>query len=494
MSTNDKVKTKGEVFTPRYVVDMMLSLADYRGEKILEKHVIDNSSGTGIFLERIVEEYAKAYYEKYGTYKGLKRHLEKYIHGIEISRANVSVSIQRLNIMLKSYYNVDSMNRNLESKMKWDIRCENTLEVCEDYYGKMDYVFANPPYVRIHNIKDFDRGLLHKFSFARNGMSDLYVAFYEIGFKMLSKDGKMCYISPSSWFKSVAAREMRKYIFEGSEVGLRSLIDFGHFQPFSGITTYVAVAMFDKEEGGNRSVYELSENGMTMIGNGDLSIEVSDKYHEITIRNKYDIEVPKNDRSENLIKVKNGFATLADKVFICDNIDTNNGVIDVIKAQTNEWHKCIFPYNLSTVKPICEYDFAEDCPTAYNYLCKYHDKLHDRSIDDPDENWYLFGRTQGLNDLNRYKISVQSLVKDPYSIKMSLVEPGCGVYGGLYVVSDDENISAEELYSLMDKNLRSVDFMKYVQSLRHYKSGGYYTFNSKELEDYLNYKVYGNNG
>ncbi len=33
-------------------------------------------------------------------------------------------------------------------------------------------------------------------------------------------------------------------------------------------------------------------------------------------------------------------------------------------------------------------------------------------------------------------------------------------------------------------------FLDYVKLLKKYKSGGYYTFNSKDLELYLNFKLY----
>lgn len=490
MSEKDKIKINGEVFTPGYVVDMMLNIAGYHGEEILEKHVIDNSSGTGMFLERIVREYASAYFSKYGTYDGLKGHLEKYVHGIEISRKNVELSIQRLNIQLKSDYNVDSISRNMDSRMNWDIRCANTLEVCDEYYGKMDYVFANPPYVRIHNVRDFDRGILQSFSFSNGGMTDLYLAFFEIGFRMMSENGKLCYISPSSWYRSVAGREMRKYIFESGETTLRSIADFKHFQPFSGITTYVSISLFDREIGGKQLVYEVNETGMSLNYDENLKIRVDGKFNNVSIFSENDLVIPDKKRSDNLIKVKNGFATLADKIFISDGFNFTGGTIDVIKAQTDKWYKCIFPYDTETLGPLTEEDLCLYYPSVYDYLKENFTELYNRSIDNPLENWYLFGRTQAINDLNQYKISIQSLVKDVNDIKFTLVEPGKGVYGGLYIVSEDDSIPTEKLFEILKEKLRTDEFMGYIKSLRHYKSGGYYTLNSKELENYINYMVY----
>ena len=57
-----------------------------------------------------------------------------------------------------------------------------------------------------------------------------------------------------------------------------------------------------------------------------------------------------------------------------------------------------------------------------------------------------------------------------------------GVYSGLYIISD---ISEEVLRTA----LLSDDFIKYISVLKKYKSGGYYTFNSKELKQYLDFKL-----
>lgn len=38
--------------------------------------------------------------------------------------------------------------------------------------------------------------------------------------------------------------------------------------------------------------------------------------------------------------------------------------------------------------------------------------------------------------------------------------------------------------------LNTSEFVKYIASLKKYKSGGYYTYNSKDLESYLNYHIH----
>ena len=55
-----KTKEKGVVYTPQYIVKIILDQANYKGEKILRKHVIDNSCGDGAFLVEITNRYIEA--------------------------------------------------------------------------------------------------------------------------------------------------------------------------------------------------------------------------------------------------------------------------------------------------------------------------------------------------------------------------------------------------------------------------------------------------
>ena len=52
-SSTDAKKHKGRVYTPEYIVKIILDMSHYT-DNVLEKHVIDNSCGDGAFLCEIV--------------------------------------------------------------------------------------------------------------------------------------------------------------------------------------------------------------------------------------------------------------------------------------------------------------------------------------------------------------------------------------------------------------------------------------------------------
>ena len=68
------------------------------------------------------------------------------------------------------------------------------------------------------------------------------------------------------------------------------------------------------------------------------------------------------------------------------------------------------------------------------------------------------------------------------SIKIKEVPAGCGVYSGLYILTNVEVNTIREI-------IVCEEFIKYVALLKKYKSGGYYTFSSKDIEQYINYKL-----
>ena len=65
---------------------------------------------------------------------------------------------------------------------------------------------------------------------------------------------------------------------------------------------------------------------------------------------------------------------------------------------------------------------------------------------------------------------------------MTFAPEGCGVYGGLYVLTDRPFRDVRNV-------LETEDFVDYVHALRHYKSGGYCALSSRELERFLNARL-----
>ena len=479
-----KKKKDGKIFTPKETVWRMLSdvlgwdKLKYEDGRIYwpnaRKHIIDNSCGDGAFLAVIVDFYIhNVFCTTLRNKKEIKELLETYIHGIELDPVEYEKCIKRLDHVAS----LDGIK-----DVKWDIRNCDALS-CHDFDGKMDFVVANPPYIRTHDL-DCD---LTGYEFTTEGMKDIYLAFYELGFRMMNETGQMCYITPSSWFTSGAGQKMRDYIIENQN--LDYVEDYGHYQLFENATTYVAITHFNKnmndevkyvtmertddDDGFWRGEIKVPYKDMVIDGKFYFSVKTMlDRMREI-------VEYGKNEKRANKkFQVKNGYATLADDVFIEGDVPWAAGdkyVIPATKASTLKWDWCIFPYN-EDGKPATEEQLINDAPMEYKWLSEHKDKLLARATKEP---WYAFGRTQAIKDTFKEKWAVKSTIKDVKETFIKRVPAGDGVYGGLYILTD---------YPAGLEVLETDDFMNYVKMLGKYKSGGYYTFSSKELENYLNWK------
>lgn len=466
-----KIKHKGKIYTPDYLVKIILNQGHYILGNINKKHIMENSCGDGQFLIYIVDRYCKDFLKKNNDLKKLKRELEKYIHGIDCDKEEIEICKNRCAKVVEKYG---------IKNVKWDFINANTLKI-DNYDGKMDFVIGNPPYVRVHNLND-DFDTVKSYLFGNGGMTDLYIAFYEKGLKMLNKTGILCYITPSSFFTSIAGTTMRNYYNKNKL--LESVCNLKHFQPFNSIT-YTAIICLNKSKENIEVKYsEFNEKDRKIQFIANLKQEdyiINGNYYFSSKNNLKLLKKILNNNIHTDIMVKNGFATLADNIFIKDFQFNSKYVIPVLKGSKAKWIKIFYPYDRNG-QIIKENELKKD-KEMYKYLLSQKEKLIERSIKEKDIPWYAFGRTQAIKDTYKDKLGINSLIKTSEDLKIEDIPSGKGIYSGLYIISDTIPLKSIK-NMLLDK-----EFGIYVSLLGKYKSGGYYTFSSKDVKIYLDYKI-----
>ena len=471
-----KIKHRGKIYTPDYLVDDILNQGHYFIGNINKKHVIDNSCGDGQFMIHIVDRYCIDFLQDNSDISKLKKELETYIHAIEIDNDELEICKQRCE-QVANLHGVENV--------KWDFVNGDTMKTTK-FNGKMDFVLGNPPYVRVHNLnEDFDS--VKSFVFGNGGMTDLYIVFYELGLMMLNKTGILCYITPSSFFTSVAGTNMRNYLVNNQI--LESICDLKHFQPFNAIT-YTTIVCINKGIKTNEvHYYEFDNEKLVQFHVANLELNdyfINNCFYFSTKDNlKLLAKILGNFRHADVF-IKNGYATLADGVFIGDFPFKSKHIIPVLKASRAKWTSIIYPYDKNS-KLLSESEIKKD-KSLYDYLLSKKSELVKRSNEnDSNEYWYAFGRSQALNDTFKNKISINALIRTSDDLKLIDVPAGSGIYSGLYIISD--SISMKDIKTvLLDR-----EFGIYISLLGKYKSGGYYTFSSKDVKYYLDYKL-GNGG
>ncbi|GAA8734563.1 hypothetical protein HpDR96b_11990 [Helicobacter pylori] len=148
-----EIKTLGQVFTPKNIVDFMLTLKHNQGS------VLEPSAGDGSFLKRL-----------------------KKAVGIEIDPK----------ICPKNALCMDFFDYPLENQF--------------------DTIIGNPPYVKHKDIAPSTKKKLHYSLFDER--SNLYLFFIEKAIKHLKPKGELIFITPRDFLKSTSSVKLNEWIYE----------------------------------------------------------------------------------------------------------------------------------------------------------------------------------------------------------------------------------------------------------------------------------------
>lgn len=453
-------KELGQFFTPQNIVELMLDHIGYYGEKILFKKICDNSAGDGAFLTEIVKRIIKEAKNK--NISNIEDILNKNVFGVELDEKTYQKLISRLNQIVID----EGLDKN---KVNWNnIKNDNALKI----NIKVDLIIGNPPYVRKRNL--IDQKEIQKHSFSNQSNGDLYLSFFEKSLESLTEKGEMLYLTPSSWFSSKSAEKMREYFYKNNLI--EGVIDFEHQQIFNA-TTYVAITHLKKGKNNEETnCYKYKEKQFKKLDNHYFK-NIQGKYFLVAAD---DIEFLTDILLTNVSGklVKNGFATLADNIFFQKHFNFESKyIIDAIKSSTGDSYKAIFPYKIKNNTTVERIEYKELDEKLRGYLEQNKNTLLKRSLQQ-NTKWYEYGRNQAINDLCKNKISLNTLTKNG-DLKITEAN-NLGVFSGLYILCENENTKKQII-----NNLRSNHFFRYIKLLRKYKSGGYYSFSSQDVEKFL---------
>lgn len=488
----DKKKQLGQVFTPKWVVDEILDSAGYYGKKILDKYIMEPASGDGAFLLSIVERFIDESLKAGHKSKKIKSNLAKYIYGIEIDPIEYKKSIKNLNNLVGSKF------KNF-TKIRWQIRNADTLRQYHKYFGFFDFVVGNPPYIRIHNLEKEMRESLKKEFVFMDGTIDIYLSFFEMGFKMLKKDGVLGYITPNSFLHNSSYKRFRDYLKQTRAI--TAITDFKSNKIFDRFSTYTAISIMQFNK--NRDHFEYKE-----LSDGKIN-KVADVYYKDIGLTDWSFSNTENLRFikslanskgtliDDYFNVQYGFATLRDNIFIGDMEKNDKETVyfkgylierailkkivkgSTFKGEPGDIKYIIFPYVEKNKRqvPIAEKDLAKNYPLAYKYLLDNKAELMKRDLD-KGVNWYEFGRSQGVQSVHNEKFVCGTLIKD--SVNFYKLPAEVMIYSGIFITKKTPNIGWDVFLDAVN----SENFKRYIQITGKDFSGGYKSITSKQIKQF----------
>lgn len=510
MSVNVSIrKNKGQYMTPEPITTMILDTIGYTGPQILTKTIMEPSFGDGSFLisivQRVITEGKKAGLSK----SDIAQIINNNIFGIEKDILLYNRAIERLHKLLDA---------NGIQNVCWNhLICGDTLIAYKAYAGKMDYVVGNPPYIRIHNIPEDYREIIKEFHFI-DGMIDLYIVFYEIGLLLLDDTGKLGYIAPNSFMKNTSQKAFRNYLVENKYIS--AIYDFKTSKLFEDADTYTCICILDKNR--NRADFsidykEFSMYKMVAANHFDYAY-FRDKLRDKAWNLSADADIKFLEENKNLpIKiqdiaiVQNGIATNKDAIYIIHayldkelsvpymgkHTDPQRDVYfrdkdgNLRMIESTILHRCvkaskyngimdntyvIFPYEKN--QPFTVEKLKQSFPNAYDYFYSFKTELGTR---DMDENlaWFLFGRSQGLQNSCYKKIVFKHVInKAAPVIKPHILDEDIIVYSGMYTTTKQEQIEkVSDIFA-------SANFARYCSIIGKDMSGGYVSISTKMVKQF----------
>jgi hypothetical protein len=140
-------------------------------------------------------------------------------------------------------------NKIYENAFEWRFEFPEVLNNEGDFVG-FDVVMGNPPYI---NAMDFKKAVgEQEYSFYKNnfitarGTVDIYIYFFEFGFRILRTNQYLCYITPNRYLSANYGVALRKHLIENFKF-LR-IGDYSNVKVFAEASTYPIVSLYQKTQ------------------------------------------------------------------------------------------------------------------------------------------------------------------------------------------------------------------------------------------------------
>lgn len=472
MNLSADCKKKCQIFTPENNVKELLDWVGY-SENLYGKKIIEPSCGQGNILIDVVERYILDSLNNNYSKKEIKRGLSQDIYGIEYDKKHYDKCIDNINNIIKKY-GID--------KVDWNIYCADFLKL--DLNIKFDYVVGNPPYISYKMLDEETRNYVRKkFNTCSQGKFDYCYPFIEKGVEILKKGGKIAFLVPGSIFKNVFSGNLREFlkrdIIDIYDYAMRKL--FNEYATGEKKKILTSSIIFVLQKGSNSDVlnyYNLDSNEKNMINKSDLGTKWI--FNETCFgENKFG----------DYFKVSNSIATLYNKAYVIKENDilfqneSEKAIIkDAVSPKSIEFkckEKIIFPYfydSIGNLVRINKEKFSQDFPCVERHLKKYTKELKKRKSD-KNIQWFEYGRSQALNDMNKPKLLLSIIVTG--KVKAYILSEKVIPYSGIYIIPK-RNMTLD----MAKKILESDNFLNYIKSVGISASGDSYRITSKDISNY----------
>jgi adenine-specific DNA-methyltransferase len=232
----------GEVFTKRWVVDLILDLVGYvPGQRDLSSAtIVDPACGDGAFVLPIVERLCEDALRRgrhWGELTRCVRATDLQAEHVATTRARVDQHLQGVGVPAPEAERLATAWVTHE-----DFLLSNTAS------ASADFVVGNPPYIRLEDVAPDRQALYRRACATMTGRSDIYVGFYEAGLRTLTPGGRLGYICADRWMKNSYGQHLRKLV--GSLYSVEVVLQMHDVDAFAEqVAAYPAITIITRVVG-----------------------------------------------------------------------------------------------------------------------------------------------------------------------------------------------------------------------------------------------------
>ncbi|MFJ2626938.1 Eco57I restriction-modification methylase domain-containing protein [Streptomyces sp. NPDC087532] len=195
----------GEVFTRRWVVDLILDLLGYTADKDLcDLKLVEPACGTGAFLTAVASRISAS----------CRRHNRPVtdaltaVRALDLLERNVeqSRSVVASQLLQEGWPTEDAQH----VASAWVTQGDYLLQPDADH--RADVVVGNPPYIRLEDVPDDRMAAYRRACTTMGGRADIYIGFYEVALRSLTPEGQLGFICADRWMRNQYGRRLRQLV------------------------------------------------------------------------------------------------------------------------------------------------------------------------------------------------------------------------------------------------------------------------------------------
>lgn len=232
---------KGVVYTKKWVVELLLDLAEYRSVRnLVDALAVEPAAGDGAFLGPMIERLL-------GSCRNLGRPVLECQQSLIAYELDTTTADRARALAIKMLTGGGISECDAEVLAAAWVRTGDYLFEADSL--EAEFVIGNPPYIRLEDIPDETATVYREAYSTMRGRADLYVAFFEAALSQLKENGVCAFICADRWMRNQYGAELRQVVTSAYSVDV--VVEMHDADAFHGeVDAYPAITVIRRREQG----------------------------------------------------------------------------------------------------------------------------------------------------------------------------------------------------------------------------------------------------